>query len=304
MAKLGDDDPAVGCKPRHSLELPSYFPLILHQQTSHTKLDPKSICNFNKTSHLCFTGIMFAIFLSYIHWYSHGPHDWLGLRMLSCLWCQVFLWIWFSLSPNFSIQIYPCTEYTDMFPGTKCHKHWQPLHGLKSNILWPHWLLDFNLLSQCTVISAYLCHSLKHISKWNSGRLSCLLRTGALTFCSWFFFSICTLKLGSVCVRMYRLWPSEYVDLLIPIFIHTCTDINFNQGKLRWNTNKRGVVRHDISFMDVAEKINVWASSLSITTFHYWGTMPCVTTHSSLLMRNSHCHIIPLPSICQCNAIN
>lgn len=215
MAKPGEENPAVGFKPHHSLELSFYFlPLILHQQTSHTKLDPISICNFNKTSitsinccnlnkisHFCFIGMIFAIFLSYICWYNHGPHNWLELRMLSCLWCQVFLWIWFSLSPSFSIQIYPPIEYTEMFPAMKCQKHWQPLHGLKSNILWPHWLLDFNLLSQCTVISGYLCHSHKHISRWNSGRLSCL-RTGALTFCSWvccFFFSYLFLETG-LCV--------------------------------------------------------------------------------------------------------
>lgn len=225
------------------------------------------------------------------------------LRMLSCLWCQVFLWIWLSLSPSLSIQTYPCMECTDMFPAMKCQKHWQPLHGLKSNILWPHWLLDFNLLSQCTVISGYLCHSLKHISRWNFGRLSCLLGTGALTFCSWLCFSCLFFEAGP-CVWMYHLWPSEYADLLIPIFTHTCTDINFNQGKLRWNTNKRGVVRHDISFMDVAEKINVWASSLSITTFHHRGATLCGTTHSSLISRNSHCHITPLPSICLCSTIN
>lgn len=226
--------------------------------------------------------------------------------MLSCCWCQGFPWIWFSFSPRFSIQIFPPIEYTAMFPAMECQKHWQPLHGLKSNILWPHWLLDFNLLSQCTVISGYLCHSHKHISRWNFGRLSCL-RTGAVTFLQLgllFFFPICSLKLGSVCVWMYHLWPSEYADLLIPIFIHTCTDINFNQGKLRWNTNKRGVVRHDISFMDVAEKINVWASSLSIATFLCWGATSRVTSHPSLIARNSHCHIILLPSICLCNTVH
>jgi len=154
----------------------------------------------------------------------------------------------------------------------KCHKHWQPLHGLESNILWPHWLLDFNLLSQCTVISGYICHSLKHISRWNFGRLSRLLRTGALTFFGFFFFlSYLLFEIGHS-VWMYNLWPSEYTDLSIPIFIHTCTDINFYQGKPGWNSSKSGVVRHDISFMDMAEKINVWASSLSITTFSYRGT--------------------------------
>lgn len=91
-------------------------------------------------------------------------------------------------------------------------------------------------------------------------------------FYSCFFFFMPTLWIWALCVWMYNLWPSEYVDLFIPVFIHTCTAINSNQGKLRWNTNKRRVVRHDISFMDIAEKINVWASSLSITTFSYWGT--------------------------------
>lgn len=91
------------------------------------------------------------------------------------------------------------------------------------------------------------------------------------------FFSYLFCETG-LCVCVNHLWPSEYADLLIPIFKRTCTDINFNQGKLRWNTNKRGVVRHDISFMDVAEKINVWASSLSITTFHCWGATSCATT--------------------------
>lgn len=139
----------------------------------------------------------------------------------------------------------------------------------------PHWLLDFNLLSQCTAISGYPCHSLKHISRRNFGRLSCLLRTGVLSWLVGVFFSVgfllSTLWNWALCVWMYNLGQSEYVNLFIPVFIHTCTDINFNQGKLRWNTNKRGVVRHDISFMDIAEKINVWASSLSVTTFSYWG---------------------------------
>lgn len=132
------------------------------------------------------------------------------------------------------------------------------------------WLLEFNLLSQCTVISGYLCLSLKRISRWNFGRLSCLLRTGALTSLAVVFFYL-LFKIGRS-LWMYNLRASQYVDVFIPIFIYTCTGINFNHGKLRWNTNKRGVVRHDISFMDRAEKINVWACSLSISTFSYWGT--------------------------------
>lgn len=131
--------------------------------------------------------VSFISFIVYTIRLASGCHDWLQLRMPNCL-CWVFPWIWLRLSPSFSIQIYTHIEYTAIFPAMECHKHWPPLHGLKSNILCPHWLLDFNLLSQCTVISGYPCHSLKHISRRNFGRLSCLLRTGVLSWLVGVFF--------------------------------------------------------------------------------------------------------------------
>lgn len=80
-------------------------------------------------------------------------------------------------------------------------------------------------------------------------------------------FSSYTLKLGTLHVKVTSGHPQS-VDPFI-LNIHTCTNINFNQEKLRRNTSEGRLVRHDISFIDTAEKINVWASSLSFTTFSY-----------------------------------